>query len=116
MFELDLNTGNIGDDMCELIYRYHAVLTEIQRLGKVRCHQAMNAFGAVVDITEGARLFAIAPYLDLRLAGEFCNRDLAAESSGCFFTAAFPCSLFAKDVVKPHDSRLDAIVLAIMHT
>src|SRR5688572_20522702 len=61
----DLFPGDAGHHIHQLIDADQAVLAEIQRLPKVRLHQAIDALDAIVDIAVGASLLAVTPHLDL---------------------------------------------------
>ena len=105
-------SGNRSDDVDQPVDRDQAIGPEVQRLAVVRAHQPIDAADAVVDITVRTRLLAVAPHLDgVLLAGA---RDLAANRSRRFLTAAVVRAKRPVDVVKAHDPRLDAEVLGIM--
>ena len=71
-----------------------------------------RAVDAVIDIHEAAGLFAVAPDLDLVLAGELRLGDLAADRGGRLLTPAVPRAVRAVDVVVASDARCQAEVLA----
>ena len=68
----------------------------------------------VVNVAEGTGLLAIAPHLDLVVAGQLGNRDLAGQGGRCFFAPAIPGPLRPEDVVEAHDAGLKTIILAIV--
>ena len=55
---------------------------EVQRLAVVGVHQAVDAFDAVVDVAERARLLAVAP--DLDLAAVVATATLRHIAAGAF--------------------------------
>ena len=71
----------------------------------------LDAAGAVVDVHEAAGLLAVAPDLDLVVAGVLGLDDLAADGGGGLFAAAGPGAEGAVDVVEAGDAALEAVVL-----
>src|SRR5205823_3203570 len=86
----DAYAGNVGDEICELVNRDEAILTEVEWLCTIRPHQPINALEAIIDIAERTRLLTIPPDLHLALTTELRSGDLAAEGSGCFLATALP--------------------------
>ena len=72
----------------------------------------MQAFDAVVDVHEGARLFAVAP--DFDFATVAAHRNFAADRSRCFFLAAVVSSEWTVDVVEADDAGLEAVVIVVV--
>ena len=66
------------------LMRHHAVLAQIQRLRVLGVHQAPQAFEAIADVAEAARLLAVAPDLDLRIAGQLARATLRHSAAGAF--------------------------------
>ena len=73
---------------------------------EIRIHQPADSLDAIVDVAEGAGLFAVAPDLDRLLALEFGHRHLARERGGRLLPAAFPFPERAEHVVEADDVRL----------
>ena len=71
-----------------------------------------DALHAVVDVHEAAGLLAVAPDLDLVLAGELGLDHLAADRGGSLLAAAVPGAAAAVDVVEARHARIQAEVLA----
>ncbi len=65
-----------------------------------------------VDITEGPRLLAITPNVDLLIAGKLCLGDLPAHSGRGLFAPSFPSAPLAENIVKPHCPRFDPVIRA----
>ena len=77
--------GDLDDDPGQLVDRDHPVGAEVEGLGVVRPHQAVDALDAVVDVAERPRLLAVAPDLDLAAvldAARPCGRARPAPSPG----------------------------------
>ena len=75
-------------------------------------HDRLDALEAVVDVHEAAGLLAVAPDLDLVLAGSLGLDDLAADGGRRLLAAAVPGAVRAVDVVEAGHARLEAEVLA----
>src|SRR5205814_9160253 len=84
---------------------------EVERLVDVTFRDQPGAESAVIDVHEGARLFAVAPDLNLVGARVLGLDDLAADRGGGFFAASGPCAQRAVDVVIAGDAALHAVVL-----
>src|SRR6185503_9183367 len=108
------DAGNLADDVGELVDRDQPIRTEIQRLAVVRCHQPLDALEAVADVAERSRLLAVAPDVDLALAGQLRRRHLAAHRRRRLLASAVPGAERTVDVVEAHDARLDPVVLTVM--
>ena len=82
---LELHPGDLLDDIDQLIDGDQFVAAEIERLDDVTLgHEHDRAPGAVVDVHEAARLFAVAPDLDLVLAGSLAAITLRQIAAGAF--------------------------------
>src|SRR6185436_7512045 len=78
----------------------------------VAAHQAINTFDAIVDVTVGTRLLAVAPDFDRVFF--FRHSNFATDSRGRFLAAAIVSSKRTEDVVEPDDARLQAKVFAVV--
>src|ERR1044072_196040 len=114
MLLLDLDSGDAGDDIGELVNGHHPVLAEVKGFMKIRTHQPVEAFHTVFDITKGAGLLAVAPDVDGVFPGKLGISDLAAKGGRGFFAPAFPGAFFAKDVMEPDGPRLQPVIITIM--
>src|SRR6266496_700751 len=65
-------------------------------------------------MTKRTSLFAIAPDRDLMVAGQLCLGDLSTQSRRRFLASSLPGSERAKDIMKTHDARLNAVVFPVM--
>ena len=68
-------------------------------------HDLADALDAVVDVHEAAGLLAVAPDLDLVLAGLLGVNHLAADRGRRLFAAAVPGAVRAVDIVEAGDAR-----------
>src|SRR5258708_5645063 len=100
----DSLTGGLGDNVHQFVDRHEAIGAEIQGIGEIRPHEAINALDAVVDITIRARLFSIAPYLDG--VSILSQRQLAADGGGRLFASAVVRAERTEDIVEAHDACL----------
>ena len=66
-------------------------------------HQPVDALDAVVDVAERARLLAVAPDLDLDVAGQLRDGHLAADRRRRLLAAAVPGAERPEDVVEADD-------------
>ena len=98
----------------ELVDREHPVLAEIERLAVVGAHQAVDALDAVVDVAERAGLLAVSPDLDLGVAGQLGDGDLAAQGGRGLLAAAVPGAERAEDVVEADGAGVEPVVLAVV--
>src|SRR5712691_9713564 len=109
---LDVLAGDLGHDVDQLVDRDHTVLTEVERLAKVRPHQPGDALHAVVDVAVGPRLLAIAPHVDhVLLLGE---GDLAADGRRRLLATAVVGPERAEDVVEADRPGLEAEVVGVV--
>ena len=93
--------------------RDQLVAAEVERLDDVAVgDQPDRALDAVVDVHEAAGLLAVAPDLDLVLAGQLGGDDLAADRGRRLLAAAVPGAVRAVDVVVARDAGGEAEVLA----
>src|SRR5690606_10502569 len=74
-------SGDVDDDLRQLVDRDHPVGPQVDRLGEVRPHQAVDALDAVVDVAERPGLLTITPDLDLAKIGRASCRE-AEETRG----------------------------------
>ena len=114
MLDGDLDPGNLGNHVGQLVDGHHAVRAQVQRGDVIGTHQAVDAFQAIVNVAEGTGLLAIAPHLDLVVAGQLGDGDLAGHGCRSFFAAAIPGALVAEDVVETDDAGLQAVILAVV--
>ncbi len=108
---LELDAGDLFNDVDELVDGDEFVGAEVEGFADVALGDHLSAFGAVVDVHEGAGLLAVAPDFDLVGAGVLGLDDLAADGGGSLFAAAGPGAEGAVDVVVAGDAGLDAVVL-----
>src|SRR5437763_6043777 len=108
---LQLDAGDLFDDVDGLVDGDELVGAEVERLVDVALGDLPSAEGAVVDVHEGAGLLAVAPDLDLIGSGVLGLEDLAADGGGGLFAASRPGAKGAVDVVVAGDAALDAVVL-----
>src|SRR6516164_5671005 len=100
----DSPTGNVCYQLDQLIDRHHFFGPDVDGAGKVRAQQPHATFDAFFDIEERARLFTIAPHLDLFAAPSHGN--LATNRSRRLFAAASPSPLWSKYIVVARDMCL----------
>src|SRR5688572_11872539 len=110
-FELD--AADVLGDVDELVDRDAFGAAEVDRVVPgLALGDYVDALEAVGDVHERAGLLAVAPDLDLVLAGHLGLDDLAADRGGGLLAAAFPGAERAVDVVEARDARRDLPVLA----
>src|SRR5438128_689837 len=100
MLLADRHPGDVGDHVRQLIDREHAILSQVQRLMKVRLHELVNADDTVVDVTERSRLLPVSPDLDLLFAGHLGDCNLPTQSCRRLLPSSLPRSQWAEDVMK----------------
>ena len=108
------DAGDLADDVGELVDRDQPILSEIQRLAVVGRHQPLDPFEAVADIAERSRLLAVAPDIDLALAGELRRRHLVAHRGRRLLAPPVPRPERPVDVVEADDARAASSVLRLM--
>ena len=111
MVLFDLFSGDIGNDVHQLVDRHHFFGTDVDRPLEIGSGQPQSPFDAFIHIEERTRLQAIAPNLDGIARGGIGN--LAADSRRRLFLAAVPGAFRPKDVVKPRNPVLQAIIAIV---
>src|SRR5678815_1196552 len=114
MFLDDGNAGYTGDEIGKVVDRDETVLPKIQRFVIIGAHQPEDALDAIVDITKRARLLTVTPDLDLVVARQLRDGDLAAQGRRCLLATTVPRAQRPEDVVEAHGSRFDAVVVAVV--
>src|SRR5688500_14796797 len=109
---LELDARDLLHDVDESIDRHQLVASQIERVGDVACHDRVRAKEAIVDVHEAARLFAVAPDLDLAGSIELRPDDLAANSRRRLLPTAVIGAKGAVDVVIARHARLQAEVFS----
>jgi len=107
---LELDARDVFGYVDKLVDGDELVGAEVEGLVDLAFCDHLRALGAVVDVHEGACLFAVSPYLDLMLTGVLGLDDFATDGSRSFFAAACPCPERAVDVVVTGDASLKAVV------
>src|SRR6266702_2732893 len=96
--------------MHQLIDSHQTILVQVERFSMVGAHESVNPGQAVVDITEGPRLFPVPPDLNVRSAGKVGQRDLATDGGRGFFAPTSPGSQGAEDVVEARNPRFYSVL------
>jgi hypothetical protein len=107
---LELDARDLFRDVDELVDGDEFVGAEVEGLVDVALCDHLRSLGAVIDVHEGAGLFAVAPDLDLVGAGVLGLDDFAADGGGSLLAAAGPGAERAVDVVIAGDAGLETIV------
>src|ERR1700742_2743577 len=107
---LEPDAGDLFNDVHELVDGDEFAGAEVEGLADVAFGDPPGAVGTIVDIHEGARLFAVAPDLDLIGTGVFGLDDFAADGGGSFFAAAGPGTEGTIDVVVAGYAALEPVV------
>lgn len=75
------------------MHNYHLAAAKVQRLLEVRFSDAQDAFHAIINECEAARLLSIAPHLNVLCAGQSLHlHAYCAETAGRYAYLAVPCS------------------------
>ena len=122
MLVSDLDAGRLGGDVGQLVDGHHSVPAEVERLGVVRVHEAVDALDTVVDVHERAGLLAVAPDLDGRVparsallaAEELRVGHLPHHRGGSLLPSTLPRPEFAVDVVEPDGPGLHPVVALVI--
>src|SRR5215471_3104443 len=109
-----LQTGDVLDNIDELINRDELTAAKIQRFCIIAVHDYLRASYAIVDPLKAAGLFSIAPNLDLMFPGKFCFDHFAANRRRRFLAAAIVGSVRAVNVVITRDASRYSKILEKM--
>src|SRR5437764_6820240 len=93
------DSGDLLDDVDELVDRDHLAGAKVDRLVDVAGHDLQRALDAVVDVHEAPGLPSIPPDLDLAVSGRHRLCHLAADCRRSLLAAAGPRALRTVDVV-----------------
>ena len=104
--------GHLDDEVCQLVDGHHLVGAEVERLGVVGLHDAVDALDAVVDVAERPRLLPVAP--DLDAAAVLGERHLAAERRRSLLPAAVVRAERPVDVVEPDGAGLHRVLVGVV--
>ena len=107
---LEFNTGDVFDQVDELVDGNHFGAAEVDRLDDPAFHDGLGAVEAVVDVLEAAGLKAVAPDLDLFGAAELGGDDFAADGGRGLLASAIEGAVRPVDVVVAGDAGLEAEV------
>ena len=108
---LQLDSRDVLGDVHELIDRYGFARAQVDRLQDFGVHDPLNAFRAVVDEHEAARLDSAAPNFNFVLAGNLGFDHFPADGRRRFFAPAEPCPPRAIDIVKARHARRKTEIL-----
>jgi prepilin-type N-terminal cleavage/methylation domain-containing protein/prepilin-type processing-associated H-X9-DG protein len=111
---LEFDAGDVFDDVDELVDGNEFAGPDVQRFGDVARGQLLCAVEAIIDIHEGAGLFAVAPDFDFVLSGKFGADDFATNGGRRFFAAAFVGAVRAVNVVVTSHAGGDSEIFAEM--
>src|SRR5579872_22187 len=108
----ELRTGDLFRNIDQLVDRHHLRRSQVERFNHVRVHDHLRALEAIVDVHEAARLVAVTPDRNFRVAFRLCLNYLAADSSRSFFAATRPRSVWTINVVIPRHPRTKTVIFA----
>src|ERR1700730_11954041 len=96
---LQLYAGDFFHNIDQLIDGDELAAPEIERVDVIAVHDHLCTFHTIVDPHEAARLFAVAPDLDLMISGKFCRNHFTADRCWRFFAAAIVRTLRTVNIV-----------------
>ena len=106
--------SNIANQVNQSIHANQAIVPEIESLSTTGPHDANQAFNAIVNIHERARLLTVAPNLDRAIVSS--KGDLAANRCRSLLSAPLVSSEGTIYVMESHYSSLKLIVLPVIAT
>jgi hypothetical protein len=78
MFFINFNASDLGNDISQFVDCHQTILAEVEGFSEIGVHQTVDAFQAIVNITERTSLLTITPDLDRGVTRQFSNRDFTA--------------------------------------
>src|SRR4051812_24968147 len=109
---MQFDSSDIFHDIHKLVDRDHLAGTEIDGVRNIGRHDPLDAIDAVIDVHEAAGLIAVAPDIDLMLAGGFGVDHFAADRGGGLFASAVPGAVRAVDIVEAGHTGVKAEIFS----